>query len=103
MPETASLSLLAVKPGNFSDEVLSEIINALALRGEDPIAQLAAFIKILREFRVPFETEATRIQKDWYAEELFNLLCLALSRERLVDGLGRLDLEKLRSWAKRSR
>lgn len=101
MPET--VSLLVVTPGNFSDEILSEIIRAVALCGEQPIAQLAAFIKNFRRLEVPLETEVSRIWRDSYVEALCNALYLALMQESAIDGLGRLDLEKLRAWAQRSR
>lgn len=103
MPETASLSLLAVEPGNFSDEVLSEIIRTVALCGEQPIAQLAAFIRNFRRLEVPLETQVSRIWRDSYVESLCNSLYLALMELSAIDGLGRLDLEKLRVWAQRSR
>lgn len=101
MPET--VSLLAVKPGDFSDDVLVEIIKAVALCGEQPIAQLAAFIRNFRRLEVPLETEISRIWRDSYVESLCNSLYLALMQEELLDFLGRLDLEKLRAWAQRSR
>ncbi|BAS57932.1 hypothetical protein NIES2135_26860 [Leptolyngbya boryana NIES-2135] len=101
MPET--VSLLAVTPGDFSDDVLVEIIKAVALCGEQPIAQLAAFIRNFRRLEVPLETEISRIWRDSYVESLCNSLYLALMQEELLDFLGRLDLDKLRAWAQRSR
>ncbi len=101
MPET--VSLLVVTPGDFSDDVLVEIIKAVALCGEQPIAQLAAFIRNFRRLEVPLETEISRIWRDSYVESLCNSLYLALMQEELLDFLGRLDLDKLRAWAQRSR
>ncbi|BAS59838.1 hypothetical protein NIES2135_20950 [Leptolyngbya boryana NIES-2135] len=101
MPET--VSLLAVTPGDFSDDVLVEIIKAVALCGEQPIAQLAAFIRNFRRLEVPLETDISRIWRDSYVESLCHALYLALMQEELLDFLGRLDLEKLRVWAQRSR
>lgn len=101
MPET--VSLLAVTPGDFSDDALVEIIKAVALCGEQPIAQLAAFIRNFRRLEVPLETDISRIWRDSYVESLCHALYLALMQEELLDFLGRLDLEKLRVWAQRSR
>lgn len=101
MPET--VSLLAVTPGDFSDDALVEIIKAVALCGEQPIAQLAAFIRNFRRLEVPLETDISRIWRDSYVESLCHALYLALMQEELLDFLGRLDLDKLRAWAQRSR
>ncbi|MBD1856477.1 MULTISPECIES: hypothetical protein [Leptolyngbya] len=101
MPET--VSLLAVTPGDFSDDALVEIIKAVALCGEQPIAQLASFIRNFRRLEVPLETDISRIWRDSYVESLCHALYLALMQEELLDFLGRLDLDKLRAWAQRSR
>ncbi|WNZ45317.1 hypothetical protein Q2T42_26365 [Leptolyngbya boryana CZ1] len=101
MPET--VSLLAVTPGDFSDDALVEIIKAVALCGEQPIAQLAAFIRNFRRLEVPLETDISRIWRDSYVESLCHALYLALMQEELLDFLGRLDLDKLRAWAQQSR
>lgn len=101
MPET--VSLLAVTPGDFSDDALVEIIKAVALCGEQPIAQLAAVIRNFRRLEVPLETDISRIWRDSYVESLCHALYLALMQEELLDFLGRLDLDKLRAWAQRSR
>ncbi|MBN8561547.1 MAG: hypothetical protein J0L70_13535 [Leptolyngbya sp. UWPOB_LEPTO1] len=101
MPET--VSLLAVTPGDFSDDALVEIIKAVALCGEQPIAQLAAFIRNFRRLEVPLETDISRIWRDSSVESLCHALYLALMQEELLDFLGRLDLDKLRAWAQRSR
>ena len=93
MPEP--VLLCPVSPGEFSDELLSEMIRVMALRGDSPIAQLARIIRDLRKVEIPLESAISRQGRESYDR----LLCCDLYFEMLREGAirgDRLNLDKLR-------
>jgi len=96
MPETIVSTVLAVSSGQLSDDIISVIINAMALCGDSPIAQLATRIRDMRKGRVEIESDTSRLRYESYDRSLCEDLRVAMVREGIIDR-GLLDLGKLRS------
>lgn len=90
------LSPVSVDPGQFSDDAIEAIIRVLAVAGDQPIAQMAAYIRDLRNQAVPICSRILENQRKVYDQLLCKALHSALTEVRAIDPLGRLDLRRLR-------
>lgn len=98
MPSTTmpSSSILVIQPERFSDELLATIINAVALSGDSPIAQITRIICSMRKTHLSIESEVSKLRRDAYIRSLCRDLYEEMVHEGMIDSQGWLDLDKLR-------
>lgn len=100
MSDKTSVSRI-VLPGVFSDALLSEIISTMALCGDEPIAQMARFIKNMRRIQIPIESNTSRRGRNSYDQLLCLDLYFAMQQRGAISFEGELNLAALRGCVRR--